>query len=130
MRIVRNNLVCNSIFNNIWYFFRCQDAPACFLLWLLQYWLSIELLCIFCIRSGPTIEDNSSTVVVFSVVPFQLNNGIFNKLVSSSSPIEKPQFLDWMCKPISISDNNWTYRGALIQWILSMMVSDIQHMGH
>ena len=59
-----------------------------------KYLLNRGLLCIFCARMGPTVEDNSSIVAVLSVVPSQLNNGLFNKLVSSIWPLEKPQFLD------------------------------------
>lgn len=72
-----------------------------------------RLLCIFCSRLGPTVEDSSSIVVVLSMVPSQLNNRLFNKLVSSIFPIEKPQFFYWMCKPMPRNDNNRTCKGCV-----------------
>ena len=49
-----------------------------------KYLLNRWLLCIIYAMMGPMVEDNSSIVAVLSVVTFQLNNGLFNKLVLSS----------------------------------------------
>lgn len=60
-----------------------------------KYLLNKKLLCIFCARKGETtVKNNSSIVAVLSMVLSELNNGLFNELVLSIWPVEKPQFLD------------------------------------
>ena len=56
---------------------------------------------------GTMVEDNTSIVAVFSVLLSQLDNGLFNKFVSSIWPDENPQFFDWMCIPMSRNNNSW-----------------------
>ena len=64
------------------FFYACSN--------IVKYLLNRGLLCKFCTRMGLTVEDNYSIVVVLFVIPSQLNNGLFNKLVSSIWPLKKP----------------------------------------
>ena len=76
-------------------------------------------------------KNISSIVAVLSVMPSQLNIGLFNNLDLSIWSIKKPPFLEWMCKSLSKNDNSWTCKGFVNIIAFGMiMVSNIQHMGH
>ena len=65
----------------------------------------------FWFRFGPSEDDIVSIREVQSMIPSQQRRGLLRRLVLVISPVEKPQFQDSMCMPMSRKDRSWTCNG-------------------